>query len=53
MMTFFSEQVVEHFPNTKYVFIARDPRNNIRSLLDSRDLPGDRSALRNGDVRGF
>jgi hypothetical protein len=42
---------VERFPDAKYVFIARDPRNNIRSLLDSRGLPGDRSALRNEDTQ--
>ena len=42
---------MERFPDAKYVFIARDPRNNIRSLLDSRGLPGDRSALRNEDTQ--
>jgi len=50
MMTFFSEQVAERFPAAKYVFIVRDPRDNIRSLLDSRDLPGNRSHLRPEDV---
>ncbi len=49
MMTFFPEQVVARFPTAKYVFVARDPRANIRSLLDSRHLPGDRKTLREED----
>ncbi|PQJ33264.1 hypothetical protein BSZ35_00410 [Salinibacter sp. 10B] len=49
MMTFFPEQVAERFPNATYVFVARDPRANIRSLLDSRGLPGHRTTLRDED----
>ncbi|MBN1666888.1 MAG: sulfotransferase [Anaerolineales bacterium] len=40
MFTFFAGQIVEYFPQAKYVFIVRDPRDNIRSLLNSRKLPG-------------
>jgi hypothetical protein len=49
MMTFFVEQVVEQFPEAQYVFVVRDPRDNIRSLLNSRDLPGDRATLSEQD----
>jgi len=51
MMTFFVEQVVEQFPKARYVFVVRDPRDNIRSLLDSRDLPGDREDLSERDTK--
>ena len=30
----------ECFPNAQYVLIVRDPRDNIRSILDRVDLPG-------------
>jgi hypothetical protein len=51
MMTFFPDQVAERFPEGHYIFIVRDPRANIRSLLDSRGLPGDRSTLRPEDTQ--
>lgn len=38
-MTFFSDQVIEVFPDARFVMIIRDPRENIRSLLNSRGLP--------------
>lgn len=40
MMTFFTDQVLEVFPRAKYVFVIRDPRDNIRSLLNRRHIPG-------------
>lgn len=49
MMTFFADAVVDRFPQATYVFVVRDPRDNIRSLLDSRDLPGDRDDLTPAD----
>lgn len=45
MMTFFAEAVLERFPQATYVFIVRDPRDNIRSLLNSRAIPGHLSEL--------
>ena len=39
-MTFFVDQVLVRFPESKYVFVIRDARDNIRSLLNSRKLPG-------------
>jgi len=29
------------FPESQFVFVVRDPRDNIRSILDRLDLPGD------------
>jgi hypothetical protein len=51
MMTFFVGQVVEEFAEAQYVFIVRDPRDNIRSLLNSRDLPGDRESLSKSETK--
>jgi hypothetical protein len=41
MMTFFAGQVLEVFPEARLACVVRDPRDNIRSLLDRRQLPGD------------
>jgi len=35
----------EVFPEGRFVFIVRDPRENIRSILDRLGLPGDLEAL--------
>lgn len=34
-------QIVEMFPESRRVFIVRDPRDNIRSILNRLDIPGD------------
>ena len=41
MMTFFPRQVIDRFPEGRYVFVIRDPRDNIRSFLNRRgNIPG-------------
>lgn len=45
MMTFFLDQVITRFPEARVVFVVRDPRDNIRSLFNRRDLPGDLAEL--------
>lgn len=40
-LTFCYEQLVERFPKGRFLFILRDPRDNIRSLLDRLSVPGD------------
>jgi len=40
MMIFFANQVLEMFPRAKYAFVIRGPRDNIRSILNSRNVPG-------------
>lgn len=39
-MTFFIDQVISTFPKAKYIFVVRDPRDNIRSLLNRINVPG-------------
>jgi len=39
-MTFFADRVLIAFPKARYVFIVRDPRDNIRSLLNRMKIPG-------------
>jgi len=39
-LTFFYEDIVEIFPESKFILIVRDPRNNIRSLLSFLKIPG-------------
>jgi len=50
MMTFFLRQVLDHFPHGKGVFIVRDPRDNIRSLLNRRKLPGDLASIKGHEM---
>jgi len=38
--TFFYEELAHRFPNSKKVFVLRDPRQNIRSILNRLDIPG-------------
>ncbi|WP_181346818.1 sulfotransferase [Thalassobacillus sp. CUG 92003] len=39
-LTFLVDELVQHYPDSKFVFIVRDPRDNIRSILNRVDLPG-------------
>ena len=45
-MTFFADQVMEAFPKAKYVFVIRDPRDNVRSELNRRRVPGNLTELK-------
>lgn len=40
-LTFFYEELKKAFPKAKFVFVLRDPRDNIRSLLNRLSIPGD------------
>lgn len=42
---FFLEEVRACFPLSKFVFIVRDPRDNIRSILNRLKLPGNLTSL--------
>lgn len=48
-MTFFADRVLIAFPKARYVFIVRDPRDNIRSLLNRMKIPGNLDEI-NGPV---
>ena len=52
-MTFFIDQVIEFFPNAQYVFVIRDPRDNIRSQLNRRKLPGNLEHLEPQHLAGL
>lgn len=45
-LTFFYPQLTRLFPNGRFVFIVRDPRDNIRSILNRLQLPGSLPDLR-------
>ncbi len=42
-LTFLFPRLSERFPEARFVMVVRDPRDNIRSILDRLDLPGDRA----------
>ncbi|MHA1273456.1 MAG: sulfotransferase domain-containing protein [Promethearchaeota archaeon] len=41
-LTFIPSQVYSRFPKSKYILIVRDPRDNIRSILDKLNIPGNK-----------
>lgn len=44
-LTLFYEPLRERFPDSRFGIVVRDPRDNVRSLLQSIDIPGDLDAL--------
>jgi hypothetical protein len=49
---FFLPELLRMFPDSDLVFTVRDPRDNIRSILDRLDLPGDPTRAP-GDLGGL
>lgn len=47
---FFVDEIVNCFPRAKFVFILRDLRDNIRSILNRLSLPGNLKKLREDDL---
>ncbi len=45
--TFFYDEIASRFPASKRVFVLRDPRQNIRSILNRLKLPGNLDDLSN------
>jgi LmbE family N-acetylglucosaminyl deacetylase len=43
--TFLYRSVAREFPEARFAFVVRDPRQNIRSVLNRLKLPGDLDAL--------
>ena len=39
-LIFFCDELLKHFPEAKFVFINRDPRDQIRSILNRLEIPG-------------
>ena len=44
-LTVLYDCTVDHFPDAKFVFIVRDPRDNIRSILNHLGIPGSLARL--------
>jgi len=44
-LTFLYEPLRERFPEAKFGMVVRDPRDNIRSILDRLELAGDKTTL--------
>jgi hypothetical protein len=44
-LTFLYPSLKSIFPKAHYLFVVRDPRDNIRSILDRLGIPGDRDSL--------
>lgn len=44
-LSFFVDDLRSRFPGARFVWIIRDPRDNIRSILDRVLIPGDLAAL--------
>jgi len=52
-IVFFIEQAFEFFEGGRFVFIIRDPRDNIRSILNRLKLPGNLEQLSDADFRNI
>lgn len=46
-LTTFHRELYSYFPLAKYVFVIRDPRDNIRSILNRHSLPGNLDQMSN------
>jgi Sulfotransferase family len=44
-LTFFYDELKRAFPQARYLMIVRDPRQNIRSILNRLELPGNLATL--------
>ncbi len=44
-LTLLYQELVEYFPKAKFVFVLRDPRDNIRSILNRLKIPGNLTQL--------
>jgi len=50
-LIFFYGDIVKFFGSPKFIFIVRDPRENIRSILNRLNLPGDQNRLTREQVK--
>jgi hypothetical protein len=44
-LTFLYPQLAQRFPRARFLMVVRDPRDNIRSILNRLELPGDLDEL--------
>ncbi|MEO8175179.1 MAG: sulfotransferase [Sphingomicrobium sp.] len=52
-LTWFFDELCECFPAAKFVMIVRDPRDNIRSVLNRMAVPGDLNDLSPAMIRNI
>lgn len=52
-LTFFYRELRECFPGAKFCWIVRDPRDNIRSILNRLRVPGDLNDIDDSYLEGF
>jgi hypothetical protein len=50
---FFHNAMRKYFPNGRFIFIVRDPRDNIRSILNRLDIPGNLRMLEGRHQESF
>ncbi|UOQ45696.1 sulfotransferase [Halobacillus salinarum] len=50
-LTFLYEEVHDYFPESQFVFIVRDPRDNIRSILNRVNIMGNLETIDDPDSR--
>ena len=51
MLTFFVRDIKKAIPSARFLFIVRDPRSNIRSILNRLNLPGNLQHLDKNRLR--
>lgn len=49
-LTFFMDELIGLYPDSKYAIIVRDPRDNIRSILNRLNLPGNKKKISNEEL---
>ncbi len=52
-LTLLYDELVKFFPDSRFVFVVRDPRSNIRSILNRVKVPGHLESLRNWEDRPY
>ena len=52
-LTVFYNSLKEFYPESKFVFIVRNPIDNIRSILDRLNIKGNKSTLNNNDKKNI
>ncbi len=52
-LTFLYPQLTERFPGARFVIVVRDPRTNVKSLLERLGLPGDRTTISDRKLRSL
>jgi hypothetical protein len=45
ILTFYAQELLEKFPQARFAFVVRDPRDNIRSILNRVGVPGNQKSI--------